>query len=99
MNVVVKKPQITVRRATAADSALVLDFIQQLARYEKLEHQCIASADQIRETLFGPQPRAESLLAFADGQPALRDDGPAGHLSVSITCLIFVGRHGFFLNS
>ena len=90
MNVVVKKPQITVRRATAADSALVLDFIQQLARYEKLEHQCIASADQIRETLFGPQPRAESLLAFADGQPA-------GFAVYFYSYSTFLAKYGIYL--
>ena len=90
MNVVVKKPQITVRRATAADSALVLDFIQQLARYEKLEYQCIASADQIRETLFGPQPRAESLLAFADGQPA-------GFAVYFFSYSTFLAKYGIYL--
>ena len=61
---------ITVRKATAEDSALLLDFIQQLARYEKLEHQCIATVDQIRATLFGANPRAESLVAFEGGNPA-----------------------------
>lgn len=62
--------EITVRPARAEDSALVLDFIQQLARYEKLEHECIATAEQIRETLFGPSAKAESLLAFEGGNPA-----------------------------
>jgi len=62
--------EITVRPARAEDSALVLDFIQQLARYEKLEHECIATSDQIRATLFGPAAKAESLLAFENGSPA-----------------------------
>ena len=62
--------EITVRPARAEDSALVLDFIQQLARYEKLEHECVATAEQIRETLFGAKAKAESLLAFEDGNPA-----------------------------
>jgi GNAT superfamily N-acetyltransferase len=61
---------IMVRPARAEDSRLVLDFIQQLARYEKLEHHCIATVEQIRETLFGPNAKAESLLAFQEGQPA-----------------------------
>jgi GNAT superfamily N-acetyltransferase len=61
---------ITVRPARTEDSRLVLDFIQQLARYEKLEHHCIATVEQIRETLFGPNAKAESLLAFQEGQPA-----------------------------
>ena len=61
---------VTVRRAGAEDAALVLDFIQQLARYEKLEHHCVATVDQVRATLFGPDSKAEALLAFADGNPA-----------------------------
>lgn len=61
---------IVVRSATAEDSALVLDFIRQLAQYEKLEHQCIATAEEIRATLFGPNAKAASLVAFEDGKPA-----------------------------
>ena len=61
---------ITVREATVDDSALVLDFIQQLARYEKLEHQCVATAEEVRTTLFGPDTKAAALVAFEDGNPA-----------------------------
>ena len=59
-----KSAEISVRPARAEDSALVLDFIQQLARYEKLEAECVATVEQIRTTLFGPEARAEVLLAF-----------------------------------
>lgn len=62
--------KIVVRRATAEDSALVLDFIQQLARYEKLEHECIARVDQICASLFGPGAKAAALVAFAGEVPA-----------------------------
>ena len=63
-----KGAEITVRAAKAEDSALVLDFIQQLARYEKLEAECVATVEQIRATLFGPKARAEALLAFAGSE-------------------------------
>lgn len=85
-----KRLPITVRRATAADSALVLDFIQQLARYEKLEHQCIANAEQIRETLFGANPRAESLLAFEGEQPA-------GFAVYFFSYSTFLAKYGLYL--
>ena len=58
------------RAATADDSALVLDFIQQLARYEKLEHQCVATAEEVRATLFGADAKAAALVAFEDGKTA-----------------------------
>lgn len=81
---------ITVRKATAEDSALVLDFIQQLARYEKLAHQCIATADQIRATLFGPNPRAESLVAF-------RGSNPAGFAVYFFSYSTFLAQPGLYL--
>ena len=84
------KPLITVRRATAADSALVLDFIRQLAQYEKLEHQCIATADEVRDSLFGPNPRAESLLAFEGSEPA-------GFAVYFFTYSTFLAKYGLYL--
>jgi GNAT superfamily N-acetyltransferase len=62
--------RITVRSAMADDSPLLLDFIQQLARYEKLEHECVATVDQVRASLFGPNAKAQALLAFEDAEPA-----------------------------
>ena len=61
---------ISVRPAKAEDSALLLELIRELARYEKLEHECIATVEQVRESLFGNKPRAEALLAFENDQPA-----------------------------
>jgi GNAT superfamily N-acetyltransferase len=82
--------EITVRPAGAEDSALVLDFIQQLARYEKLEHECIATAEQIRETLFGPNAKAESLLAF-------EGENPAGFAVYFYSYSTFLAKPGLYL--
>lgn len=54
----------------AADVPLILDFIHQLARYEKAPDQVEASEERLRETLFGPVPAAEVLLAFWGGDAA-----------------------------
>ncbi len=61
-------PQI--RPATAADVSLILEFIRDLAVYEKLLHEVEATEDRLRATLFGSQPAAECILAFAAGAPA-----------------------------
>jgi GNAT superfamily N-acetyltransferase len=61
---------IQVRLAQPSDAALVLRFIRELAEYEKLSHQVVATEEQVRETLFGARPAAESLIAEVDGQPA-----------------------------
>ncbi len=58
-----------IRPATPADVPIILDFIQQLAAYEKLSHACVATPADLAETLFGPRPYAETLLAEVDGLP------------------------------
>ena len=45
-------------------------MIRGLADYEKLSHAVTATEDQLRQTLFGPRPAAEVLLAFRDNECA-----------------------------
>jgi len=61
---------IDIRLARPADAALVLRFIRALAEYEKLSDQVVSTEAGITETLFGPRPAAESLIAEVDGVPA-----------------------------
>ncbi len=49
--------------ATPADVPAIFEMICGLAEYEKLSHVVTATEDKIRETLFGPKPAAEVLLA------------------------------------
>jgi GNAT superfamily N-acetyltransferase len=60
----------TTRAATVADLPLILHLIQQLAEYEKLRDACVATEERLRESLFGPQPAAEVIIAEHDGAPA-----------------------------
>jgi GNAT superfamily N-acetyltransferase len=60
----------TIRSATTADLPLILDLIQQLAEYEKLRDSCVATEARLRESLFGPHPAAEVIIAEHDGRPA-----------------------------
>ena len=59
----------TIRFAKEDDIPTILQFIFSLAKYEKLEHEVVATEDILAETLFGEQPQAETLLAFQDEQP------------------------------
>jgi GNAT superfamily N-acetyltransferase len=59
-----------IRPATAADAALVLEMIKELAEYERLAHAVAATEAMIRESLWGAHPSAEVLIASVDGQPA-----------------------------
>jgi GNAT superfamily N-acetyltransferase len=62
--------KITIRCASEADCVLVLDFVRELAAYEKKPDAVIATADDLRRHGFGPQPRFETLIAELDGEPA-----------------------------
>lgn len=57
--------QIQITEATAADVPLILELIRGLADYEKLSDQVTATEDKLRDTLFGPRPGADVLLAYA----------------------------------
>jgi GNAT superfamily N-acetyltransferase len=59
-----------IRPATTDDLSLVLEFIRDLAVYEKLLPEVEATEDRLRTTLFGPKPAAECILAFTAGAPA-----------------------------
>jgi GNAT superfamily N-acetyltransferase len=59
-----------IREAAESDVPLILQFIHDLAEYEKLAHLVVATEEQLRSTLFGPVRMAEVLIASEDGAPA-----------------------------
>jgi GNAT superfamily N-acetyltransferase len=59
-----------IRPATEADVPLVVRFIHGLAEYERLLHECQATEEKVRASLFGPRPDAEVIIAEVDGEPA-----------------------------
>ena len=58
-----------IRSATAADVPIILDFILQLADYEKLAHECVATEAKLHASLFGERPAAEVVIAEYDNIP------------------------------
>ena len=62
--------RINLRFATADDSGLILDFIRQLADYEKLTHEVVTDEAQLRQSLFGERRVAEVVIASWEGEPA-----------------------------
>ena len=59
-----------IRDATEADVPLILQFIRDLAEYERLAERVTATEEMLRRTLFGNPRFAEVILAEEDGQPA-----------------------------
>lgn len=58
------KAETRIVEATEADVPVILELIRGLADYEKLSHCVTATEEDLRETLFGPRPFAEVLLAY-----------------------------------
>ncbi|VVC76677.1 hypothetical protein AQUSIP_20010 [Aquicella siphonis] len=58
-----------IKSATLEDVPVILSFIRQLADYEKLAHEVIATEDSLRKHLFGSKPYAEVILSYLDNVP------------------------------
>ena len=63
-------PSLTLRAATLADVPVVLRCIRRLAEYERLGHECIATEELLRDSLFGDSPAAQVVLVMAGDEPA-----------------------------
>ena len=82
--------QVSVRPAVAADGDLILQFISDLAAYEKLLDDVRATRDDITVALFGDNPKAFCDIAEIDGRPV-------GFALWFYNFSTFVGRHGIYL--
>jgi GNAT superfamily N-acetyltransferase len=49
---------------------LILSFIRELAEYERLSHEVVATEEALRDHLFGERPVAEVVIAESGGDPA-----------------------------
>lgn len=83
-------PGLTLRFAQPADTGLILEFVRELAEYERLSHEVSADVPTLRDSLFGARPVAEVVIAQFEGSPA----GFALFFSNFST---FVGKPGIYL--
>jgi GNAT superfamily N-acetyltransferase len=81
---------LSIRFATAADVAVIFQFIRDLAEYEKLLHEVVADEAQLRATLFGERPAAEVLIAELAGEPV-------GFALFFQSYSTFLGKPGLYL--
>jgi GNAT superfamily N-acetyltransferase len=81
---------IAVRPAQEDEVSVILQFIRDLAHYEHLDHECVATEESLRESLFGARPYAEVVFACLDGQPV-------GFALFFHNYSTFLGRPGIYL--
>ena len=58
-----------IRPAIEEDAPVIISLIKELAEYEHLSHEVIASVNDIRKTLFGKRLFAETLIGEFEGLP------------------------------
>ncbi len=81
---------VNIRAATAKDVELILQLIRELADYEKLADEVVATPDMLAESLFGPKSCAEALIAEWNGEAA-------GFALFFQNFSTFLGRPGIYL--
>ena len=82
--------QLRLEVATERHLPLILRFIKELAEYEKLAHEVVATEEGLRASFFGPRPAAEAVIAYAG-------DEPVGFAIYFQTFSTFLGRPGIYL--
>ncbi len=81
---------IEIRPAQPDDAQQILDFIVELAVYERAGHEVIASVEDIRRTLFVDNAPSRALMCLKDGQPV-------GYAVYFYSYSTWLGRNGIYL--
>jgi GNAT superfamily N-acetyltransferase len=82
--------ELEIRSATRDDVPLILSFIKELAEYERLSQEVVATEEGLRDSLFGERPVAEVLIGYLG-------DEPAGFALFFHSFSTFLGRPGIYL--
>ncbi|HMP79832.1 MAG TPA: GNAT family N-acetyltransferase [Pirellulaceae bacterium] len=61
--------EVIIRFAQPTDVDTILTFIRELAEYEKMSDQVVATDQELQGTLFGERPAAEALICEWSGDP------------------------------
>lgn len=81
---------LNVRVASPADAPLIVDFVRDLAEYERLLHEVAITEDDLRRDLFGENPRAFCEIAEID-------ERPVGFCLWFYNYSTFLGRAGIYV--
>ena len=79
-----------IRPAASTDVPIIYEFIVQLAEYERLLHEVVATESQVHSTLFGEKRYAEVILG-------VEDDIPVGFALFFHNYSTFLAKPGIYL--
>ena len=83
-------PPIEIRAATPQDVPVILAFLHELATYEKLAHEVVATDADLHAALFGERPVIEAVIASIG-------DEPVGYALFFPNFSTFLGKPGLYL--
>ncbi len=81
---------IEIRQATPEDSSLIIRFITELAIYEKLENEVVATESDIRHSLFGSDSSTKAVICNINNEPV-------GFAVYFFNYSTWLGQHGLYL--
>ncbi len=81
---------LRIRQADGSDVPLILQFIRELAEYEKLSHEMVATPEDLLRDGFSDRPYFQVVIAEWD-------DEPAGFALYFYNYSTFQGRPGLYL--
>ncbi|HIJ54721.1 MAG TPA: GNAT family N-acetyltransferase [Deltaproteobacteria bacterium] len=82
--------RIKILSAAETDVPLILSLIKDLAAYEKLSHEVLATESTLKESLFGEKPYAEVAIGYYESIPA-------GYVLFFHNFSTFTGRPGIYI--
>jgi GNAT superfamily N-acetyltransferase len=85
-----KTVNLDIRPATASQVRLVMNFIKEMAEYERLTHEVVADEDILRENLFGKNRSAEAVIGYYKKKPV-------GYAMFFYNFSSFTGRPGLYI--
>ena len=81
---------LRIEPAGRSDVPLLLAMVRELAAYERLEHEVTATEIEVEESLFGPRPAAQAVVARLSAEPV-------GFALFFTSYSTFLGRRGLYL--
>lgn len=81
--------QLTIRETTIEDAGLVLHYIKEIAAYEKLSDQVVATLDSIKQSIYIDK-YAEAFIVEVDNKPI-------GFALIYYNYSSFLGKAGMYL--
>jgi GNAT superfamily N-acetyltransferase len=82
--------RLVIREAKPEDSNVILNFILELAKYENLEPEVLATEASIRNSIFGSESSTKALICEKDGIPV-------GYAIYFFNYSTWLGKHGLYL--